>query len=214
MKVTGGLGSRVQKQDGAEGWTGVYAFPEGHRVYHDAVPNSYTNFRENWILCRRTRPMVPCPENTPLPNRRISKEQRAKRLSIYLRPWTLSRKMRTEDVPHLTELAGITVSTDKHPDDDPMGAASRSQSFRGEWKKYLTQVWPHSKRCVQSFMLTCLAEGRGGDNDEDNNRAKGSALVCKLTVGQVHEAIAFRTPGMTPTLPPNRSWRQPSGRPS
>ena len=44
---------------------------------------------------------------------------------------------------------------------------------------------------MQSFLLTCLAEGRGGDDDEENNRAKGQAVVCNLTVAGVHEAVAL-----------------------
>ena len=64
-------------------------------------------------------------------------------------------------------------------------------SFRDEWKKYLGRVWPHSARGVQSFILTCLAEGRGGDDDEENNRTKGEAVVCDLTVTGVHEAVAL-----------------------
>ena len=57
---------------------GVYIYPDGQQVYSGSVPASYKKFRENWILIRRTRPMVPCPENTPLPNRLISKDGRAK----------------------------------------------------------------------------------------------------------------------------------------
>ena len=82
-----------------ESKAGVYAFPESKIVFDGSAPNSYAAFRSSWILQRRLRPMVPCAENTPLPNRRISKDARAKLLSTYLKPWTLSKKMATVQVP-------------------------------------------------------------------------------------------------------------------
>ena len=45
--------------------TGVYAFPEGKNAFIGHVPASYEAFRASWILVRRLRPKVPCPENTP-----------------------------------------------------------------------------------------------------------------------------------------------------
>ena len=64
----------------------------------------YETFRHSWILVQRTRPVVPCPENTPLPSRKHTKEQRAKILSVYLRPWTLVHQESSVDVPHLVDL--------------------------------------------------------------------------------------------------------------
>lgn len=61
-------------------------------------------FRHTWILLRRTRPVVPCPENTPMPGRKCTKEQRATLLSIYLRPWTLVQEQASVHVPFLPDL--------------------------------------------------------------------------------------------------------------
>ena len=38
-------------------------------------------------------------------------------------------------------------------------------------------------------MLTCLAEGRAADDDEENHYSKGSALVCELSVADVQKAV-------------------------
>ena len=95
--------AKIEEQSGV--FSKVYSFSEGKKVFDGPVPSSYAAFRENWILLRRLRPKVQCPENTPLPIRRISKDARARILSIYLRPWTLSRKMATADVPFLLDLA-------------------------------------------------------------------------------------------------------------
>ena len=102
--------------------TGVYAYPEGKYVFDGAVPTNYTSFQKSWILLRRLRPMVPCPENTPLPSRRISKDARAKLFSIYLRPWTLSKKMATAEVPFLLDLARTPTGT-AQDDATPTGTA-------------------------------------------------------------------------------------------
>ena len=64
----------------------------------------YESFRHSWILVARSRPVVPCPENTPLPNRKQSKHMRAKILSVYMRPWTLVPEEGTVDTPYIVDL--------------------------------------------------------------------------------------------------------------
>ena len=164
----------------------IYTFPEGRCVFDGAAPTSYTTFRENWILQRRLRPMIPCPENTPLPNRKISKDARAKRLSIYLRPWTLSKKLGTSLVPYILDLAASSSSTG-----EDAAAASSEVVVRPPWKEYLGRVLPHAARGVRSFLLTCLAEGRAADDDEEHNCSKGPAVVCDLSLANVHGAVSL-----------------------
>jgi len=69
-----------------------------------AEVQNFETFRHMWMLLRRTRPVIPCPENTPLPSRKCTKEQRAKLLSVYLRPWTLVRQHASVHVPFLKDL--------------------------------------------------------------------------------------------------------------
>ena len=84
---------------------GSYRFPSAEVVFTGTAPDSYIRFRSLWCLQKRLIPKVPCPENTPLPNRRVSKETRAKIFSIYLRPWTLAKRLATDMVPFLSDLA-------------------------------------------------------------------------------------------------------------
>ena len=128
--------------------------------------------------------MVPCPENTPLPSRRVSKDARAKFLSIYLRPWTMSPNMATAEVPFILDLAQT-----------PSAVGERDVLFRGQWKRYLGRVLPHAERGVRSFMLTCLAEGRSADDDDENDKSKGPAVVCDLNLEDVHAAVALSEKG-------------------
>ena len=140
--------------------------------------------------------MVPCPENTPLPNRRLGKDTRAKLLSIYLRPWTLSSKMATTHVPYLLELsqppssqtinaAGTAeqegdATESRH--DLPKSPQASHNRFRKPWKQYLRCVLPHAEREVRSFILTSLAEGRIADADDEKDVGKGPAVVCNLSL--------------------------------
>ena len=40
-------------------------------------------------------------------------------------------------------------------------------------------------------MLTCLAEGRAADDDDEKSIAKGPAVVCNLNLADVHTAVAL-----------------------
>ena len=61
-------------------------------------------FRSQWILRRRTRPVVPKPKGL-LPHKGIvEKERRAMLFSLYLRPWVLLTCHSTAHAPHLANL--------------------------------------------------------------------------------------------------------------
>ena len=80
--------------------------------YH-GVPN-IEPFRHQWILRRRVHPYVPCPENTPMPSRKMSKDLRSKLLSVYLRSWTLvpdsSILRRSQELGKLADVSPYHVS--------------------------------------------------------------------------------------------------------
>ena len=53
---------------------------------------------------RRAVPLVPYPTSCPLPKADMSKDQQARLLNIYLRPWTLAGDDATLHVPHIQAL--------------------------------------------------------------------------------------------------------------
>ena len=53
---------------------------------------------------RRAAPLVPYPTACPLPKADMSKDQQARLLNIYLRPWTLAGDDATLHVPHIQAL--------------------------------------------------------------------------------------------------------------
>ena len=148
--------------------------------------------------------MVPCPENTPLPNRRISKESRAKLFSVYLCPWTLSSLMATTDMPFIVDLAWPPAVQDELAD-------TQMLAFRPTWKEYLASVLPRHERGARSFLPTCLAEGRAGDDDKENCRVPGipSRATCPSTARGTH--CGRRMPGpeiRNRTTCPRWSWKR------
>ena len=76
------------------------------------------------LIGRRCYPVVPCAENTPLPNRKQSKQQRAKLFSVYLRPWTLIAAEATDITPYIADLDKVETATESHRD------------IRAAWKQY------------------------------------------------------------------------------
>ena len=109
---------------------------------------------------------------------------------MYLRPWILARGLATKTVPFITDLAEYASQQE---------STATGQDCRRGWKKYIEGVLPHAERGIRSFMLTCLAEGRGGDFEDDDKFAKGLEIVCKLSLHEVHAAVLLQQNKSTET---------------
>jgi len=74
-------------------------------ITYPSVPGTALDtFRHEWVMMRQARPFVPQPSGAPMPDKRHTAEERARILSVYLRPWVLCRCDVSTHVPHLTEL--------------------------------------------------------------------------------------------------------------
>ena len=91
----------------------VLVFPE-RKLGKGKSQRDYNQFRVSWLLIRRDRPCVPCPEMTPLPGKKDSKPFKAKLFSVYLRPWTMVQQEATVDVPYLADLDLCVAEWQKH----------------------------------------------------------------------------------------------------
>ena len=49
------------------------------------------------------------------------------------------------------------------------------------------------ERGIRSFILACLAEGRGAENQKGKNRQKGLEAVCELSPDAVHAGYTRKT---------------------
>ena len=52
-------------------------------------------------------PLVPSPENSPMPANAASQELRCRLFSLYLRPWVLDEAHSSTEVPHLKDLQKV-----------------------------------------------------------------------------------------------------------
>ena len=125
----------------------VFVYPPSKELFVGAVPDKYERFRNSWLLIRRQHPMIPCPQQTPLPSKRMSKWNRAKIFSVYLRPWTLSKKISTLVVPYLADLDKVGQAHE-HMDicTDQETPVKPENSIRRSWKQYVCSALPHATR--------------------------------------------------------------------
>jgi hypothetical protein len=156
-----------------------------------------SRYRNFWIMRRRQRPVVPCPEHTPLPKRGMKPEEKARILSTYLRPWSLLHEHASAAVPHLRDL-NVWTPTDRKrvrkkssSTCDPDGATARS--FRRSWRHYIDGniVSDHAAKIIKNFLLAVFAEGRQQDDSDEENQhaAEPSAPLQVTTPARIKELI-------------------------
>eukprot|EP00973_Karenia_brevis_P057556 8004919-Karenia_brevis.AAC.1 len=57
----------------------LYTYPSNMHVGQGAqITQRYERFRNSLLLIQRERPVTPCPQNCPLPGKRMSKNSRSK----------------------------------------------------------------------------------------------------------------------------------------
>ncbi len=164
-------------------------FGDGNAQYH--------TFRNSWILIERSRPVVPCPENTPLPSRKNTKAQRSKILSVYLRPWTLVQQEGCVDVPYLADLDVLAEdwqrlqNTSKTETVLPHAAQGATRDMRRAWKQYyLSRVPAPFASQVTNFLRAVCAEGRNNEIDDEDKRAtRLDSVTCSVTKDDVSRIL-------------------------
>ena len=152
----------------------LFMLPRSSAVFAGPERVTYEKLRSSWLIVKRETPVVPCPTNTVMPRRNMSKEQRAKLFSVYLRPWTLSEKRGSSDVPFAGDLGLPTCDS--------------AGTVRTLWKEYLQKVWPHAVRTVSNFMSNSMA---GSQRDlEDEGDTRGPAMTCAMTMRDIERVLA------------------------
>ena len=110
----------------------------------------------DYYFIRRAVPLVPYPTSCPLPKADMSKDEQARLLNIYLRPWTLAGDDATLHVPHIQALD--MPITDRQKKTFPSvlseklrwGAAVTSSA----WKDYIRHhiVSANAARTISNFL--------------------------------------------------------------
>eukprot|EP00435_Cladocopium_sp_Y103_P054372 s3057_g17.t1 len=109
-----------------------------------------------YYLQRRTEPHVPFPTSCPLPKPDMSKEEQARLLNVYLRPWTLDSKVASLHVPHIKALnLSFEARQVVKPVQRILGKSSPgTRSHRAAWQEYITKhvVSQHAAHTIQNFL--------------------------------------------------------------
>ena len=130
---------------------------------YDANLEETKTIRNDFILVRRTRPMVPAPMSSPMPSkvpvgladRAARKEREARLHNVYMRPWTLLHQYATDAVPCLARLQKVPGAvgrrrTGKQSNDD--------RSYAAAWRWFLrgNVLSEHQRRIITAFLaLNC-----------------------------------------------------------
>ena len=150
-------------------------------VLYPNTPLLEIAFRHQWVMRRTSRPYVPQPLNTPMPDREPTADDRARLFSIYLRPWVLQRDDASDAVPHITNL-----DVPLRPPDSPActhqavakrrrrckssddGSAPEPRSYTAAWSSYVRGriVSKHARRVIVQFMAACCGKSSRHEGNE------------------------------------------------
>ena len=146
--------------------------------------------RRHWYMRRRHRPMVPAPTSTPMPDKEVDQEGKARLFSLYMRPWVLDHRFASSRVPHLCNLKKLPTSAVQQveepeskrrrlrgkqaaPHRDGTMDGDAHDSYASAWRWYVRGhvVSLHAKRLIVQWMAACCGKSTRG-NDEDDMRVQ------------------------------------------
>jgi len=160
-------------------------------------------FRHEWIMVLQARPHVPRPSGAPMPEKRHSVEERARILSVYLRPWVLLRCDVSAHVPYLTQLNTVRLwnqnvrdAVRKRCKTTPV--LPEGCSYRDAWKEYLRGhiVSEHAVKIIGNFLAnTCCFSSHTPDEEEPEVSSKNLEKMpaLSLSLSALHESLQQMT---------------------
>ena len=146
---------------------------------------------------RRAVPLVPYPTACPLPKADMSKDQQARLLNIYLRPWTLAGDDATVHVPHIKALDMAISDRQKKPAHRCVGKTSVGhRSHHSAWNDYIRHhiVSANAARTISNFLAAAecspddveeatVEEAKKPDREVDTSWVD-MTTVQRLTAGE------------------------------
>ena len=139
------------------------------RILMPELP-ALSNLRHRWFWQRRQRPYVPVFSYAKIPSKKLSPEENARLLSIYMRPWTLQPEDATERTPLLSRLGVVKLTLDDAQVDQPVapGASHRTvhRRIRGKTPAVSTSFAAHRST------LSAAIDQAGIVNSEDTSNAQ------------------------------------------
>ncbi|CAL1151362.1 unnamed protein product, partial [Cladocopium goreaui] len=151
----------------------------------------------DYYFVRRPVPLIPYPTSCPLPKADMSKDEQARLLNIYLRPWTLAGDDATLHVPHIQALDIPITDRQKKPSHRCVGKTSVGcRSHHTAWKDYIRHhiVSANAARTISNFLAAAecspddveeatVDEARKPDREVDTSWVD-MTTVQRLTAGE------------------------------
>ena len=176
---------------------------EAYITYPD--DDATQDLRHRWIMVRCFRPRVPQPTNTPFLKKTMDANEKARILSVYLRPWVLQRTRASAHVPHIADLD--IVITDALVPKRPVRRLRGKQAtepqqlprnYHTAWTDYRSQhvVSHHAARLIQNFLLTQMPESAEADVEDEFTNTKAPWVEVDTTwasTNRIHEMLATAT---------------------
>ena len=159
-------------------------------LFYPETPGG-VNLRNLWYMVRRKRPMVPSPAQTPMPDKYVDAEQKAKLYSVYLRPWVLDHCCATlAIVPHITMLNSPDRRRLRGKQAVPL--EQTRLSYAEAWRAYIRGhvVSRHAQRIIVQFMAACCGKSKKADDEEEKaERLQMQAPPNDLQLARVHALL-------------------------
>ena len=160
---------------------------------------------KDYLLLRRTRPMVPAPMSMPMPSacfskgleRQERKERQARLSSIYMRPWTMVPQYATPHVPYLGRLHIVPDGVGRKRKGKQSGD---DRSYAAAWRWYLRGniLSDHQRRIISAFMALNSATSstdRGEDFSDELPKGTPESYDTARAASSVHALVKRMSAG-------------------
>ena len=137
--------------------------------------------------------MVPAAQGTPMPDRYVA-EEKARLLSVYLRPWVLEPAWATASVPYLGKLDCIPLPKPSLPQRRLRGKQSCENEANGYAKASRWYIRGHvgslhSQRLIIQFLAACCGKSttrEAAEDEEDEGKTPQVMPANSVPLNRVH----------------------------
>ena len=156
-----------------------------------------------------------------MPDAAPTLEEKAKRYSVYMRPWVLERDHATWAVPHISDLSTCDdISSSVRTEGGSLAGSAHTQkrlrkkttvttvrNFARAWREYIRHriVSHHAQRIISQFMAACCGksttedavEGREGMAPTEQEKNETCSYSLRYVHGIIVQASAPKSPAKT-----------------
>ena len=196
---------REEAAEGDEYWV----FPREPRAVFEVL-------RHSWAIVRRPRPFVPILENAALPSPSKPRQENAKYLSVFFRPWTLlSGTSARSTTPHLATLGlhhlreGSASAAGASRGSAAAGTVADASDFAASWPSFL-RAGVHSQEAARLIPNAAdqrhvRPRARGGGGEGGGTSPTWTRISPSLCAPRTCARFCSGASGRAQRKPPPRS---------